>query len=586
MDRAGRIEQAKRFLPWLTMFAGWLLLFGKGYVKYLVLSLDPSVLADDTRIQLPNFYRFADGGLFRDDAVGRYHSDGTPDLFRAIYFVAVQLGELVLFSKLLAHFLWLITLAGIFVAVLRLAGKPAAFIAVCLCLSTDIVLDRIAGALPRGFGYPILAWVAAALVCGWPRVMAALVVVGAGFYPPLAPIGGACLALLLLIVPQGDRGAAREWSLRRRVAWLAMTGMAVAVMSAPLMLRMKGYGELIRPSRTAEFPEIGPGGRVGKSNRAVPPPFFEEAAGLAGRTVFAVGRDLVPALKAPLRRGVGLQKIALTALVLASVAGFALFAARATNAGARRLCALAAVSLFGYVVGTVVNPALGPPQRFAQFPIPIVIVVALPVVALGFCPRRWFTAEGKPGPKAGVVTVAAGLVLLGFFGSRDPADSGLEVRVYAAERKVARAIAKLPKRAVIAGWPSDTLDHVPLLTKRATLISHQMYQPYHTRMTKKMRERMRAVLNVYYQPESPDLDALRRLRDDFRVTHFLLEKRLFRKPPPHPLFEPFRKDLRRRLVSWNALPRSQRGPHGRRRLRRATVYEDRNFALIELKKLR
>jgi hypothetical protein len=127
---------------------------------------------------------------------------------------------------------------------------------------------------------------------------------------------------------------------------------------------------------------------------------------------------------------------------------------------------------------------------------------------------------------------------------------------------------------------------MPLLTKRSALISHQMYQPYHTRMTRKMRERMRAVLNVYYQPESPDLAALRKLRDDFRVTHFLLEKRLLERVPARPLFEPFRKDVRKRLATWKALPRSQRRLHNGDLVRRAAVYEDRNFALIELKKLR
>jgi hypothetical protein len=282
----------------------------------------------------------------------------------------------------------------------------------------------------------------------------------------------------------------------------------------------------------------------------------------------------------------GRQELALTALLLASATGFVLFAVRATNAGARRVCTLAAASLFGYLVGTLVNPALGPPQRFAQFPIPIVVLVALPVAALGFCPRRWFTAEGKPGTKAGVVTFAAGLLLLGLFGSREPADSGLEVRVYGAQHKAARAIAKLPKRAVVAGWPTNTLDHMPLLTKRAALITYQMYQPYHTKMTHKMRARMRAVLDVYYQPVSPDLDALRTLRDDFRVTHFLLDKTLLRKPPAHAMFAPFRKDVNKRLAAWKALPRSERRLHHRRLIRKATVYQDRDFALIELKKLR
>jgi hypothetical protein len=185
-----------------------------------------------------------------------------------------------------------------------------------------------------------------------------------------------------------------------------------------------------------------------------------------------------------------------------------------------------------------------------------------------------------------VVTIAAGLALLGLFGSRSPAVGGLTTRVFPAEQRAVRAIAKLPKRAVVAGWPTDTFDHMPLLTKRSALISHQMYQPYHTRMTRKMRERMRAVLDVYYQAESPDLTALRRLRDDFRVTHFLLEKRLLERAPARDLFEPLRRDVTKRLATWKALPRSQRRLNNRALVRGAAVYEDRNFALIELKKLR
>jgi hypothetical protein len=586
MDRAGRIERAKRWLPWLAMFAGWLLLFGKGYADYVSHSLDPWVLADDMRIPLPNFYRFADGELFQDDAVGRYHSDGTPELFRGLYVVAAQFGDLLLFGKLFAHLLSVVTLSGVFVAVQRLAGKPAAFIAVCFCLSTEIMLDRTAGTLPRAFGFPILAWAAAALVAGWPRVLAALVVAGAGLYPPLAPILGTCLALLLLVMPKRDRGAASEWSLRRSLTVLALTGAATAVMSAPMMLRMKPYGELIRPSMAEEFPEITPGGRVGKTNRAVPLPFFEEARYLAERTVFGVGHDLVPAVRKPLRRAPARRDFALTALLLVSLTGFALFGARAVNAGARRLCTLAAVSLVGYVVGTWVNPALGPPQRFPHFVIPVVILVALPVAALGFCPRRWFTADGKPGTKAGVVALTAGLLTLGLVGAREPSKSGLEVKVWSAQQKAVRAIAKLPKRAVIAGWPTDGFDSMPLLTKRAALISHQTYQPYHVAMTLEMRARMQAVLDVYYWPETPDLGALRKLRDGFRVTHFLLEKELLKRPPARRVFEPLGWSFRKRLAKWKALPRAERRLHHAELVRKAAVYEDKNYVLIDLKKLR
>jgi hypothetical protein len=585
MDRV-RIEQAKRWLPWLAMLLVWLFLFGRGLQTFFRHSSFARTLADDSRIQLPNFYRFADSQLFQDDAVGRYHSDGTPDLFRAIYAFAAQFGDLVPFSKDLGHLLWLVTLAGIFVAVLRLAGKASAFIAICLCLSTDVLLDRVVGGLPRGFGYPVLSWVAAALVCGWPRVLAALAVVGAGLYPPLGPIAGGCLGLLLFVLPKQDRGAARDWSWRRSLAVLAVTGLGTAAISVPLMLRMKPYGELIRPSMAKEFPEIGPGGRVGRTNVATTVPFFREAATLATRTVFARGEDLVSPLKRPLRRAPARQQLALSALLLVAAIGFARFGLRAANSGARRLAVLGVVSYLGHLAGTLVNPALGPPQRFAQFPVPILILVALPVAALGLCPRRWFTSDSSTAWKASVVVLALGVLTLGFFGSRAPGRFAQEVILQRSEIGALRAIAKLPRRAVIAGWPDGTIDNVALLSRRATLISFQMYQPYHTRMTKKMRERMRAVLSVYYQPESPDFDALRKLRDDFRVTHFLLEKRLLRRPPRDLLFEPFRKDLRRRLSTWKALPRSQRRLLGRSRVRRATVYEDRNFALIDLKKLR
>lgn len=584
MDPTRWLEGAKRHWPWVAMPLAWLLVFGPGYAHYVAHSFDPRVLTDDTRIVLPNFYRFADSGLFRGDKIGRYHSDGTPDVFRAIYAVAAQFGDLVLFSKILAHCAWLATLAGVFVTVLRLGGKAAAFVAICLCLSTDIMLDRIAGGLPRAFAFPVLAWMAAALAYGWPRALALLVVVGACLYPPLAPLGGACLALVLLVLPKQDRGYASEWSLRRRIAVLALTGAATALISAPLALRMKPYGQLIRPAMVAEFPEIGRGGRVGATNRAVPPPFFEEATALAKRTVFAEGEDLVPALKKPLRHAPTRRDLALTALTLAGLIGYARFGLRTANAGARRLCTLGIVSFLGYVLGTWLNPALGPPQRFAHFPVPLLVLIALPVAALGACPRRWFAPDGVPGVKAGALVLGVGVLLLGCFGSRDPLDSGLEVTVYSAERKALRAIAKLPKRSVIAGWPYGTLDHVPLLTKRTTLISYQTYQPYHTRMTLRMRERMRAMLDVYFQPESPDLNALRKLRDKFGVTHFLLDKVQLQRPPRN-VFNPLGKDVETRVRSWRMLPRSERRMKNRSKLRRAMVFEDAQFAVIDLKKL-
>ncbi|MGH7321030.1 MAG: hypothetical protein ACRELA_15575, partial [Candidatus Rokuibacteriota bacterium] len=160
----------------------------------------------------------ADPFLFNDDArqfVVPFVVPGSASAYYLTYLsagyqVLYRLGALVVdpiaLSKILPYPLLLVVLGGVAIAAARLGGVAAGFAAVALSLSTSLFLDRIAGGIPRAFGFPCLAGAAVALVAGRAGWLAALVVLSAAFYPSAAVVTGAALALVTLGLPARDRG--------------------------------------------------------------------------------------------------------------------------------------------------------------------------------------------------------------------------------------------------------------------------------------------------------------------------------------------------------------------------------------------
>ena len=572
--------ERKRFLrrcaPWLLLLAGWLLIFGPTLLVHMQRAADPFTVSDDMRIQLPHFYHYRDPTLFQHDPIGEYHASGTGELFRWIYIGVGQLVDIVVLAKVLTYFAWLLTAAGVAVAAHRLAGKGAAFVAVCLVMGSSVFIDRVVGGLPRAFAYPTLAWAAVCLVSGRMRTLAALAVVGAGLYPVLPVICGLALGLALLVLPRRDRGSARKWSLRRRLAVLGITAAGCVAVMAPIALRMRPHGPVIHARDIGEFPEAGPGGRNNVLEGDALDSFFAVATLAASRTVLSTTRPFVPALRHLLTRKSDLRGPLLGGLSWVTALGTLGLGLGPRGARVRRLAVLALAVFVGFELAHAVHPSLAPTQRYAYMGIPPLVAILLPSAALGLLPRRLrlptpFAAWTRP-----AWVFAWGGLVLAAFGSVGHVGFGWDTHYASAERRLFEAMRRLPHAAVIAGFPQGTMDDVPLGAQRAAFINYQMYMPYHQGMTRLMRQRALAVIDAYY---SPSVDALVRLRDEFGVTHFLYEPSLAR---GRALFRPLGAEVRRRVAQLAESGRPSAlatydGP--------AVVFHETRYVLLDLQKL-
>lgn len=565
-----------RSAPWLLLIAALVCLYGPRLFSHMQLAFGSDVLNDDMRIQLPYFYHYADASLFDGDVIARYHADGTGELFRAIYSTLAPHVDVVVLAKALSYLTLVLTAAGLAAAAGRLGGKPAAFAAACFALGSFEFIDRTVGGLPRSFAYPCMAWCLAALARGRMRTLAVLSALGAGFYPLLPVIGGLSLALVLLVMDRRDRGSARTWSLRRRLVVLALTFLGALALLVPFALRVHQYGSVIHVQDFAAFPEAGPGGRMHELDRGPARPFFELAQTTGLRTLGHGSAPFWPSVHALLETR-PLRQPFFVVLSLLCAAGVLRAGLARGGRHFRRVAAFALAVFIGFELAALVDPSLVPSSRYVRYGVPPLLAAVVPSAVIGLLPRR-LRLPGRWRRLSAPLWVASfTLVLLALLGTYSSRTFGYDVHLQSGERGITAALRRLPPSALVAGWPEGFMDDAPIYSKRAALITYQTYMPYNKGMTLEMRARATAVIDAYY---SPDLAPLRRLRDEFHVTHFVLEPLRLRKRGR--LFRPLNRELAARAgaLAASGAENALAGDLGD-----AVVYRDSHFELLDLAKL-
>src|SRR5262245_40238814 len=187
--------------------ASLLLVYGESLAAHVRLAANPRVVNDDARQQIPPFLRYEKGSGFSNDYIGEYFLACFPPGYRGLYTLAGVLGVTTPVSKVLPYVLLLVTVAFMALAANRIGGRWAGWVSAALCLGSAVYLERMAGGLPRGFGFPILAAGLFALAAGKVRLLAVLVLLGAAFYPVSGVLLGFSLTLVLLS-PAANRGDA------------------------------------------------------------------------------------------------------------------------------------------------------------------------------------------------------------------------------------------------------------------------------------------------------------------------------------------------------------------------------------------
>jgi hypothetical protein len=576
MTGADAKRLALRVGPWLLLLSAWSWLYAPRLLENMRGVFGSDALNDDMRIQLPDFYHYADKTLFNNDVIGRYHADGTGELFRALYIALAPHVDIVFLAKIISYLMLVVTAAGLGVAALRLGGKPAAFVAVCIGLGSFEFIDRTVGGLPRAFAYPCIAWGLAALAWGRIRTFGVISVIGAGFYPLIPVIGGITLACVLLVLPRHDRGSARHWSLVQRFAMLGVTLFFAIALLAPFALRMRPYGPVIRLHDFAAFPEAGPGGRLSSNDRPPAAPFFDLAEDTAARALAHGSVPLWPAVHELIETKASRRGF-LFVVALISAAGVLGAGLRRSGRDFRRVAAFALAVFVGFELAELVSPSLVPSPRYVRYGVAPLVAVVVPSAVVGLLPRRWRLPGRFRRFTTTLWTAGFGALFLAVAGTHSSRVFGFDIRLHASDRGVATAIGNLPPDALVAGWPEGFLDSMALYTKRAAFITYQTYMPYHQGMTLEMRARVEAVIDAYF---STDAAPLRRLRDHFHVTHFLIEPARVHRPGR--LFQPLERYLRNASsqLKQSDAPSALTADFGA-----AVVYRDDRYVLLDLAKL-
>jgi hypothetical protein len=565
----------KRTLPWLVMCLFWIVVYGPGLVNDAKYVLRPDVMCDDVRIVIYHFFHWSDSALFANDELGKYHSDGTGDLFRVIFFLVAKIGNPFQFTKLSPYFLYLITVVGIGASAYRLGGKIATFVAVTLCLGSWVFLARTAGFLPRAFAFPIIAWMLVALVYGRIRLLAFLTVLGTGLYPVLTVIGGLCLSVWLFVMSAKDRGEAEQWSLRRRSFWFTGTVALCVVVILPFQIRMHSYGAAITPDMVEQFPEAGLGGRQDSATR---PPFASLAKSWMSTvktTMSKQGEPLSSTVQKKLLENTMPRDHWMKWLLFASVLGCVLLT-KTHRSQVYRLSILVFAVAIGYVLSNAVTPRLIVPPRYTLYGVPLLTILVISVAPMGLWSEKWRVNSRLAAFLRLIFLCSYATFVLVIFAGSHVAHAGVRSYVKEKDREIFKAIGRLPKEALIAGWPEGMMETMPIVSLRSPFLTRELHVPYHTKMTLMMRNRMNALIAAYY---ATDEQPLIRLRDEFKVTHLVAERSRFDTKSTY--FRPFASRISRAF---------ERGNNAGFYVKKlcftpATIYDQGDYFLIDLSRL-
>ncbi len=523
---------------------------------------DPFITSDDTRQQIFPFFRYMDPSLFPNDYIGDFYLNAfLPVGYQLSYRTAAQVWDPTALSTTLPYVLLAALLVAVGATAHRLGGVVAALLSMALCLTGTSYLHSVSGGLPRGFGMPVLAGGLAALVYGRPVWAMVAVWVGAAFYPVAGFLLGMTTTAVWLFLPRDDRGSACEWTTARTFAMLAVTLGVSAALLAPTAIGSREYGRFLSSADVELYPEVGLGGRYEVENVAPWPGYLTHGAQVAREAILGHGAPWTP-----LRDR--LSQLFWCALVALTAVGWV--RSLRTHPSARVVTALAVVAVVGHFLARHLAPFLFLPSRYVMYPVPVLTALMVPagLVSLG----NWAaSAFGHPrvGPAAGGVACVVLLLLVG--GHGDPT-TGL-TRDASKSASLFAAVERLPPDVLIAGFPRGPINDIPLFAKRQVLLGYETHQVFHEGYLLEMRRRLRALLDGYY---ATSLEPLHRLRDEFGVTHVLVDRRHFYRGPPR-YFRPF--------GSWVADAHDR--AKGRAVLlspqaRAAEVYRDRWTTLIDL----
>ena len=515
-------------LIWLTQ--GWPLIALGLFIAYLapfyVLHIQSIasqwVFNDDERQWVWPMLHYVDLELFHNDYLFNYAMAETPIGYKAIYWLGSLLIDPNWLSKILSYALLIITVTFASLSAARLAGPVAGLAAVALLLVGNFWLDAVAGGLPRSFNPAFSAVTMYLLIVNRPWLIAIMTPIAASIYPPVSIVMGIALTLLFLF-PTKIGGPSKSWSIERRILLLVSSGIVTLALLSFTVAERAQFGELIdatNPSDVAAYPErlgrhgvlMGTRSRSADWASVLAMPLDDTSRAVSGEW------HLISAYS-------GIGKLLIIVVFAVCVA---INWQNAKELKFARLLVLPIAAIVASLLATVLYPKLFYPSRYLMA-VPLFFLLTLPA-AFSLSAGKFHISKSR--------TAVGTLMFLLVFGWKgpEPATGFWIHRDDASVQLLYNYIKTLPKDVLIAGW--ETVDDVPLLSRRSVLISEEMYNVTRVKYALEMRKRTIALIEGYFAIEPMPL---LRLHDDFGVTHIIADRRHFRMGNGPRYFVPFNK---------------------------------------------
>jgi hypothetical protein len=543
---------------------------------------NPYFVPYDAAQYIPAFFKFETADPVPTTYAKEYYLNAVcPILYKWSLRFGAQFSDARHFQLGMMYLSYLVFLGFLGRMAWMLGGAALSFAVMALTISAWIFIGLgFIGGAPRMYGYPLMSMILLSLVLDRPNLLAGIVVFGALLYPIIAVIGGLSLACWMLLRPLRVKGLVAQWGLPRRLATVALTAVLSLAALTPLLRGSEPYGRRIVDSDIATYPEAGPDGNYRPYDQLPYKLFGYEFASYLIGPLYSHGDPIVPWLNAhqKLDRMTLLFVLAITGITVLFVVVRGMrsgLMGDVSGAGCRLMTFFAVCSLL-HVVAWLASPYLYIPTRYFMFSLPFVVTLLFPWSLYTLLAKvPWLKASWHLRNLAFLGIIAVYLVVFGGRGNVEFVDAIVEQPA----RPLFDAMAALPKNAIIAGWPVGEIRKVEYVTRRNAFLTGDLHQVLHLNFLKAMRERMDALFDAYL---SVDVAPLHRLRQEFGVTHLIVETRDFTDPKRAPeYFAPWRSRIQPRLKEIKGKEYLMNGTLHER----AAVFNQNGLLLLDLAKL-
>lgn len=522
---------------------------------------DPDLQSDDARTSIFPLHRYDSVPALVDDPIADEMLNVVPIGVHALYRILVPLTGIFMATKWVQGLAFgIVVVAGVILARARRTGLGAAVLLIFFVLHDWFAVERIAGGLPRAFGFPCFAlWLSGVLAQNrWARYSAPVIL--ALTYPSVMNMVLAAEGLLAV------RGLARVkpsvvlHRLRRYAIVVAICFVGVL----PSLVGDSERGPIHTLEQAKREPAFGKRGRLWLLPFDEPSKVFLKAYidQLTGH-----GGSPTPDLYDAYRENAEPWAVTVfAALLVLVVLGFAPFptAALVFTCG----------TVILYLLSRVLAFQLYSPERYYSFGLRMAAIALLVAAPAGLCFRL------RPRPREILRNAcAAGLLLLVWCatGTGQKAPSGMFIDAKR-DRPLYDFIRTLDKDVRFATHPLDG-DNIPFYSARATMGSFETLQPWFVDSWRRQKQRAEDTLSALY---SDDRQAVLDYAKKNGVTHFLLNTQRYRRNFTRQAgsFEPL-SSYARRLLSGKRLEDLvfYRVPE------KAVVYEYKKWRVVDVKRL-